>query len=75
MHGRRHQKPALLPGFRSLFFDFETKLCFWSQGLEANRFFTVGVGKWQDSEIRCVYPANTGHPEPHEQEGDNPPPA
>jgi hypothetical protein len=51
MHGTPHQKPALLPGFWSLFFDFETKLCFWSQGLEANRFFTVGAGKRCDSEI------------------------
>jgi hypothetical protein len=48
MRGAPNQKPALLPGFRSLFLDFETKLCFWTQGLEANRFFTVGAGKRQE---------------------------
>ena len=75
MHGRPYQKPALLPGFRSLFLDFETKLCFWSRGIEANRFFTAGTGKRRDRPIRCVYPPNSGHPDADLKAGNNPPPA
>jgi hypothetical protein len=59
------KKPTYLPGFWSQFLQGEFKLCFWTQQVETDRFFTAGSAAAKQRASPCCDAPITGASQHH----------